>query len=252
MLSNHWIAYAAQTFVICFWHFISKANWAYIFIMLITYMLMHLTFNFPAWNPDQPHHLSEALPFLVITVGLNKPYVLAHAILTRSHCLGAISRINGLAEFCQLAGLSFLYDFLLTFGFYISVLTVFVEIQQIQMYFESYFAALVSALSAESTVRPSSANWLVSVFYPPVNTSPTSQPPTLKHPHDPFNKQHKLLQELFLSSPSLVMQPRNPHTADHQAPIPHLCFALPGARHPSPTTLPSNLPHAKHLRLATS
>ncbi|PLW52538.1 hypothetical protein PCANC_07725 [Puccinia coronata f. sp. avenae] len=85
MRSNHWIAYAAQTFVICFWHFISKANWAYIFIMLITYMLMHLTFNFPAWNPDQPHHLSEALPFLVITVGLNKPYVLAHAILTRSH-----------------------------------------------------------------------------------------------------------------------------------------------------------------------
>jgi hydroxymethylglutaryl-CoA reductase (NADPH) len=115
-----------------------------------------------------PILLSEALPFLVITVGFDKPYVLAHAILSRSNWppslrqrepvppardivvesisrvgvrivrdyaieitvlgLGAISGINGLTEFCQLAGLSLLYDCLLSFGFYISILTVFVEV----------------------------------------------------------------------------------------------------------------------------
>jgi hypothetical protein len=39
---------------------------------------------------------------------------------------------TGWSQFCQLAGLSFLYDFLLTFGFYISVLTVFVEVRHLE------------------------------------------------------------------------------------------------------------------------
>jgi hydroxymethylglutaryl-CoA reductase (NADPH) len=44
MRSIRWIAYAARAFVIRFWHLISKADSADIFIMLIAYMLMHLTF----------------------------------------------------------------------------------------------------------------------------------------------------------------------------------------------------------------
>ncbi|PLW54053.1 hypothetical protein PCANC_09463 [Puccinia coronata f. sp. avenae] len=207
MRSIRWIAYAARAFVIRFWLLISKADSADIFIMLIAYMLMHLTFLNTFRNMAKlgstfwlgaltvlsaifafilalitahvlgirinPILLSEALPFLVITVGFDKPYVLAHAILIRSNWspslrrrepvppardivsdsistvgvrivrdyaieitvlgLGAISGINGLTEFCQLAGLSLLYDCLLSFGFYISVLTVFVEIQRIQV-----------------------------------------------------------------------------------------------------------------------
>jgi len=175
--------------------------------MLIAYMLMHLTFLNLFRNMAKlgstfwlgaltvlsaifafilalitahilgirinPILLSEALPFLVITVGFDKPYVLAHAILARPNwspslrrrepvppardiisesinrvgvrivrdyaieitvlALGAISGINGLTEFCQLAALSLLYDCLLSFGFYISVLTVFVEIQRIKV-----------------------------------------------------------------------------------------------------------------------
>ncbi|KNZ44216.1 3-hydroxy-3-methylglutaryl-CoA reductase [Puccinia sorghi] len=207
MRSIRWIAYAARAFVIRFWQLISKADSADIFIMLIAYMLMHLTFLNLFRNMAKlgskfwlgaltvlsatfafilalitahvlgirinPILLSEALPFLVITVGFDKPYVLAHAILARPNwspslrrreplppardivtesinrvgvrivrdyaieitvlALGAISGINGLTEFCQLAALSLLYDCLLSFGFYISVLTVFVEIQRIQV-----------------------------------------------------------------------------------------------------------------------
>ncbi|KAA1085919.1 3-hydroxy-3-methylglutaryl-coenzyme A (HMG-CoA) reductase isozyme [Puccinia graminis f. sp. tritici] len=207
MRSIRWIAYAARAFVIRFWQLISKADSADIFIMLIAYMLMHLTFYNLFRNMGKlgskfwlgaltvlsaifafilalitahvlgirinPILLSEALPFLVITVGFDKPYVLAHAILSRSNWppslrqrepvppardivvesisrvgvrivrdyaieitvlgLGAISGINGLTEFCQLAGLSLLYDCLLSFGFYISILTVFVEIHRIQV-----------------------------------------------------------------------------------------------------------------------
>ncbi|POW20995.1 hypothetical protein PSHT_02904 [Puccinia striiformis] len=209
MRSIRWIAYAARAFLIRFWQLISKADSADIFIMVIAYCLMHLTF----WNLFRnmaklgskfwlgaltvlsaifafilalitahilgirinPILLSEALPFLVITVGFDKPYILAYGILSRSNwpCslknrpnepvrpardivvesisrvgvrivrdyaieitvlgLGAISGINGLTEFCQLAGLSLLYDCVLSFGFYISILTVFVEIHRIQV-----------------------------------------------------------------------------------------------------------------------
>lgn len=44
MRSIRWIAYAACAFVFCFWLLLSKANSADIFIMLIAYMFMHLTF----------------------------------------------------------------------------------------------------------------------------------------------------------------------------------------------------------------
>ncbi|OAV99543.1 hypothetical protein PTTG_06102 [Puccinia triticina 1-1 BBBD Race 1] len=206
--SIRWIAYATRAFIIRFCQLIAKADSADIFIMLIAYMLMHLTFYSLFRNMAKlgasiwlgaltvlsaifafilalitahllgirinPILLSEALPFLVITVGFDKPYVLAHAILSRSNrnpallrshqqlppardivgdsiarvgvrivrdyaieitvlALGAISGINGLTEFCQLAGLSLLYDCLLSFGFYISILTVFVEIHRIQV-----------------------------------------------------------------------------------------------------------------------
>ncbi|KAI9606559.1 hypothetical protein H4Q26_006093 [Puccinia striiformis f. sp. tritici PST-130] len=193
MRSIRWIAYAARAFLIRFWQLISKADSADIFIMVIAYCLMHLTF----WNLFRnmaklgskfwlgaltvlsaifafilalitahilgirinPILLSEALPFLVITVGFDKPYILApnepvrpardivvgsisrvgvrivrdYAIEITVLGLGAISGINGLTEFCQLAGLSLLYDCVLSFGFYISILTVFVEIHRIQV-----------------------------------------------------------------------------------------------------------------------
>lgn len=204
-----WIAYAARAFVTRFWQLISKADSADIFIMLIAYTLMHLTFLNLFRNMRKlgskfclatltvlsaifafilalitahvlgirinPILLSEALPFLVITVGFDKPYVLAHAIISptllRSNSLarsrqpippahdlviqsiprvgvrivrdyaieisvlglGAISGINGLTEFCQLAALSLVYDCLLSFGFYVSILTISIEIRRIQV-----------------------------------------------------------------------------------------------------------------------
>ncbi|PLW04395.1 hypothetical protein PCASD_26004 [Puccinia coronata f. sp. avenae] len=128
--------------------------------MLIAYMLMHLTFLNTFSNMAKlgstfwlstltvlsaifafilalitahvlgirinPILLSEALPFLVITVAFDKPDSISTVgvLIVRDYAieitvlgLGAISGINGLTEFCQLAGLSLLYDCLLSFGF---------------------------------------------------------------------------------------------------------------------------------------
>ncbi|KAH9822387.1 hydroxymethylglutaryl-coenzyme A reductase-domain-containing protein [Melampsora americana] len=210
MRSIRWIAYATRAFIIRFWQLTRNANSADIFIMLIAYSVMHLTFINLFRNMRKlrskvwlglvtllssifafilglitahvfhirinPILLSEALPFLVITIGFDKPYILAHAIFTnpnlspphlRRHSpkpalrardlvvesiervgvrilrdyviemtvlgLGAMSGVNGLTEFCQLAALILGFDCLLLFGFYVSILTVFVELHRIQI-----------------------------------------------------------------------------------------------------------------------
>ncbi|PLW25050.1 hypothetical protein PCASD_22540, partial [Puccinia coronata f. sp. avenae] len=141
-------------------HLISKPDLTDIFSMLIAYMLMHLTFLNTFSNMAKlgstfwlstltvlsaifafilalitahvlgirinPILLSEALPFLVITVAFDKPDSISTVgvLIVRDYAieitvlgLGAISGINGLTEFCQLAGLSLLYDCLLFNGF---------------------------------------------------------------------------------------------------------------------------------------
>ncbi|ORX36117.1 hydroxymethylglutaryl-coenzyme A reductase-domain-containing protein [Kockovaella imperatae] len=109
-----WFAYAARAFVMRFYHLARNADSADIFVVLLGYILMHSTFvhlfismrklgsNF--WLPFatlissifafltallaayllnipiDPVSLSEALPFLVITVGFDKPNLLARAV----------------------------------------------------------------------------------------------------------------------------------------------------------------------------
>lgn len=269
ILRIRWMAYAVKALVIRFWALLKKADSADIFVMLSAYILMHGTFvnlflsmrkfgsNF--WLGASvlmsstfafllaitfasllgvtvdPICLSEALPFLVILVGFEKPYLLTRAIFThpditpsanslsnreRSQLIlsnldqaakpeigtlgktslavangttamsreesfvralterlksedslrwaeptpmpaheivvsavnrvgvpiirdylieiavmavGATSGVSGLREFCQLAALILLFDCIFLFAFYVSILTVMVEVHRIKV-----------------------------------------------------------------------------------------------------------------------
>ncbi|WVQ83758.1 hydroxymethylglutaryl-CoA reductase (NADPH) [Cryptococcus sp. DSM 104549] len=110
-----WVAYAATAFVVRFWTLAKNADSADIFVVLLGYIVMHAVFVnlfigmrklgssfwipvatlcsstfaflvalFTAYMldvPVDPICLSEAIPFLVITVGFDKPYHLAKAVL---------------------------------------------------------------------------------------------------------------------------------------------------------------------------
>jgi hypothetical protein len=118
--------------------------------------------------PVDPVALSEALPFLVITVGFDKPLQLARAVFTHPEfapatppstpvsasqvlqdavartgpsvirdyaieiavlALGAVSGVSGLKEFCALAALILATDCIALFTFYIAVLNIMVEVR---------------------------------------------------------------------------------------------------------------------------
>ncbi|KIM33717.1 hypothetical protein M408DRAFT_13528 [Serendipita vermifera MAFF 305830] len=198
--SGKWLAYAGRALVLRFWSLAKNADSADIVVVLLGYLLMHGTFvklflsfrklgsNFwlafcvlitsifgfilalPIANYLQmtvdPIGLSEALPFLVITVGFDKPLQLARAVFHHPNfllaavpasqvvtdaisqcgstvlrdyaieiavlCLGAYSNISGLKEFCALAALILAVDAVAMFTMYIAVLNVMVEVKRIR------------------------------------------------------------------------------------------------------------------------
>jgi hydroxymethylglutaryl-CoA reductase (NADPH) len=121
MKSGKWVAYAARTLVVRFWDLTKKADNLDILLVLAGYVLMHTTFirlflasrslgsNFwlttailssstlsfmvalPIASylriPLDPVSLIEALPFLVCTVGFEKPLRLARAVFGNPHLI---------------------------------------------------------------------------------------------------------------------------------------------------------------------
>lgn len=119
MRSGKWIAYAARTLVIRFWELAKQADSLDILIILAGYMFMHAAFirlflssralgsNFSLTAaiassavlafmlalplshylniPLDPISMTEALPFLVSTVGFDKPLRLARAVFNHPH-----------------------------------------------------------------------------------------------------------------------------------------------------------------------
>ncbi|KAH6909627.1 hydroxymethylglutaryl-CoA reductase [Coprinopsis sp. MPI-PUGE-AT-0042] len=119
MKSSKWIAYAIRAFVLRFWHLAKKADSLDIMLILAGYILMHITFYLlltrsrrlgsTFWLPlailtsailallialpiamalkipIDPVALTEALPFLVCTIGFDKPLRLARAVFTHPH-----------------------------------------------------------------------------------------------------------------------------------------------------------------------
>lgn len=136
MKSGKWVAYAARTFVVRFWDLAKKADSLDIVMILMGYILMHTTFillfsrsrqlgsNF--WLPFaivsssvlalllampiammlkipmDPVALSEALPFLVCTVGFDKPLRLARAVFTHPHLTTSVHGPGGLSSISNL------------------------------------------------------------------------------------------------------------------------------------------------------
>lgn len=299
-----WMAYAAKALVVRFWALLKKADSADIFVMLSAYILMHGTFvnlflsmrkfgsNF--WLGASvlmssifafllaitfasllgvtvdPICLSEALPFLVILVGFEKPYLLTRAIFTHPEitpsanvfsskqrselilseldqaampeigtlgktptgatnggaaisreesfvralterlknedslrwaeptpmpaheivvsavnrvgvpiirdylieiavmAVGATSGVSGLREFCQLAALILLFDCIFLFAFYVSILTIMVEVHRIKVKRGLKKPKLSAELSLDSDSPPTS----------PVSDSSASREPS--------------------------------------------------------------------------
>ncbi|KAH7882414.1 hydroxymethylglutaryl-coenzyme A reductase-domain-containing protein [Phlebopus sp. FC_14] len=119
MKSGKWVAYAARALVVRFWELAKKADSLDILLVLAGYVLMHASFirlflssralgsNFwlstaivsssilafmlalPLSHylqiPLDPISLTEALPFLVCTVGFDKPLRLARAVFNHPH-----------------------------------------------------------------------------------------------------------------------------------------------------------------------
>ncbi|KIM42323.1 hypothetical protein M413DRAFT_70770 [Hebeloma cylindrosporum] len=119
MRNGRWVAYAARALVIRFWDLAKKADSLDILLILAGYILMHTTFYLllirsrslgsSFWLPlailssailallislpiamaikipIDPVALTEALPFLVCTVGFDKPLRLARAVFLHPH-----------------------------------------------------------------------------------------------------------------------------------------------------------------------
>ncbi|KAF9443874.1 hypothetical protein P691DRAFT_712652 [Macrolepiota fuliginosa MF-IS2] len=206
MKSPTWLAYAARTLVLRFWDLAKKADSLDILLILAGYLLMHTTFfllitrsrklgsNF--WLPlaivssailallislpiamalripIDPVALTEALPFLVCTVGFDKPLRLARAVFTHPHLLasptpgaqmkpapkiitesltkvyppiirdyfleiavlvvGAYSKVGGLKEVCALAALMLGVDCVLLCTYLAAILGVMIDVRRIK------------------------------------------------------------------------------------------------------------------------
>ncbi|KAK4046320.1 3-hydroxy-3-methylglutaryl-coenzyme A (HMG-CoA) reductase isozyme [Microbotryomycetes sp. JL201] len=193
-----------------------SSGWWLATCALVSSCLAFMVALLTAWYLDisvNPVLLGEALPFLVITVGFEKPFVLTRAVfsnpaigpsgaypasrgtsspalrpadlserpsfssqsaangfpptarlglrfappvpsreivlsavsktgvpIVRDYCIevavlviGAMSRVEGLKEFCQLAALILVFDCVMLMGFYVAVLTIMVEVHRIKV-----------------------------------------------------------------------------------------------------------------------
>ena len=321
-----WMAYAVKALVVRFWALLKKADSADIFVMLSAYILMHgtfvnlflsmrkfgsnfwlgasvlmssifafllaITFAYLLGVTVDPICLSEALPFLVILVGFEKPYLLTRAIFTHPEitpsanvlsskerselilsnldqaakpeigtlgktptgasngaaamsreesfvralterlknedslrwaeptpmpaheivvsavnrvgvpiirdylieiavmAVGATSGVSGLREFCQLAALILLFDCIFLFAFYVSILTVMVEVHRIKVKRGLRKPKLSAELSLDSDSAPAS----------PVSDSSTSRDSSPTPAGRPLWK--KVCRTVFGSAPS--------------------------------------------------
>jgi hydroxymethylglutaryl-CoA reductase (NADPH) len=245
MRSGKWVAYAARALVVRFWDLAKKADSLDILLVLAGYILMHMTFirlflssralgsNFWLTTaivsssilafmlalpislyvdiPLDPISMTEALPFLVCTVGFDKPLRLARAVFNHPHLttpvkdgkwrgqmkpagelileafdrvgnvilrdyalevavlvIGANSKVGGLKEFCALAATCLTVDCILLGTFYVSILSIMVEVRRIQQ-----FRAQMMARSRTSTTTSTDSGTKITgnLIHPPAPAS---------------------------------------------------------------------------------
>lgn len=138
-----------------------------------------------------PILLSEGLPFLVVTIGYEKPFLLTKAVLSASPATssrpirddvisgienkggsilrdylfeililvaGASSGVNGLKQFCFLAAIILAYDCLLLFTFYTAILSIKLEILRIKRHTGIRRALEEEGMSYKNAERVALAN----------------------------------------------------------------------------------------------
>ncbi|TFY54330.1 hypothetical protein EVJ58_g8927 [Rhodofomes roseus] len=185
MKSSKWVAYAVHATILRFWELTKKADSLDIVVVLLGYVLMHATF-IRLW-------LSSPLPFLVCTVGFDKPLRLAKAVLAHPQALkpqedgrmkpagevvldaldrvgnlilrdyaleiavllvGVNSGVGGLKEFCSVAAVALGMDCLMLCTFYIAVLTVMVEMRRVKRVRQMNRSSSSSVAQTGSGIRP--------------------------------------------------------------------------------------------------
>ncbi|EIN08882.1 hypothetical protein PUNSTDRAFT_86951 [Punctularia strigosozonata HHB-11173 SS5] len=243
MKSGRWVAHALRATVARFWALAQHANSLDILLVLAGYIAMHITFvrlmlssralGSHFWIPTaillsstlsfivslpistalgiqlDPISLSEALPFIVCTVGFDKPLRLAGAVFRHPHLLtpptsgsslaspggasrqpafkpasevileafdqvgngilrdylleiavllgGAYSKVGGLKDICALAALLLTIDCIALGTFYVSLLSVIVEVRRIKQLRQAAkfgVAPMHKANSATGAVHP--------------------------------------------------------------------------------------------------
>ncbi|KAJ6524482.1 hydroxymethylglutaryl-coenzyme A reductase-domain-containing protein [Mycena capillaripes] len=284
MRSGKWVAYALRALVLRFYDLAKKTPTPDIVLIFTGYSLMHVTFFLLISRsralgssffiplaivsssvlamllavsaatflriPMHPVALTEALPFLVCTVGFDKPLRLARAVFTHPRAirpastpsgevildalsatyfpilrdyileigvlaLGAGSRVAGLAEVCALAALILALDCLMMCTFLAAILCVMIEVRRIK-----------ATTPSSSTPRPS-LSLSARLFGPkgtllPARTNISSSSNT-KQGSEPENPVARLkllllaaflgLQILNLSAPLTSLPRPAPHSA---------------------------------------
>ncbi|PCH44816.1 3-hydroxy-3-methylglutaryl-coenzyme A reductase [Wolfiporia cocos MD-104 SS10] len=231
MKSSKWVAYALRATFVRFWELAKKADSLDIIVVLLGYILMHATFlrlwlssralgsNFwlstgifsssltsflftlPLCRyleiPLDLIALTEALPFLVCTVGFDKPLRLARAVLAHPQTLkptedgrmksageivlealdrvgnvilrdyaleilvlvvGVYSGVGGLKEFCAVAAVALAMDCFTLCTFYCAVLSIMVEVRRVKMVREMSRSRTTTVVtSSGASVRPALA-----------------------------------------------------------------------------------------------
>lgn len=142
-------------------------------------------------RPINPILLSEGLPFLVVTIGFEKPFLLTKAVLYTSPStssrpiredvvngvhvkggailrdyffeiailvVGAMSGVNGLKQFCFLAAIILAYDCILLFTFYTAILSIKLEILRIKRHTGIRKALEEEGMSYKSAEQVACAN----------------------------------------------------------------------------------------------
>ncbi|KAN0065844.1 3-hydroxy-3-methylglutaryl-coenzyme A (HMG-CoA) reductase isozyme [Thecaphora frezii] len=83
------------------------------------------------WAAPNPVPAHEVVVAAINRVGV--PIVRDYAIEIAVMAVGATSGVSGLREFCQLAALILLFDCIFLFAFYVSILTIMVEVHRIKI-----------------------------------------------------------------------------------------------------------------------
>ncbi|KAI1786178.1 mannosyl oligosaccharide glucosidase-domain-containing protein [Ganoderma leucocontextum] len=128
MESSKWVAYAISALVLRFWELTKKADSLDILVVLIGYVLMHVTFKRPFLSSRALGSNFWLSTGIFSSATISFLFTLPISVLF----VGVNSRVGGLKEFCAVAAVSLAMDCVMTFTLYTAVLAIMVEVRHIK------------------------------------------------------------------------------------------------------------------------